>query len=84
MKRRFRSAYEAAHGEEAPDTIWTPLRTARVGWRPKIGMTVDYIFASSDLQVLGASVTFDRTHPEDEKVSASDHYGLAATIGVTA
>jgi endonuclease/exonuclease/phosphatase family metal-dependent hydrolase len=82
MKHRFRSAYEAAHGEEAPDTIWTPLRTARVGWRPRIGMVVDYIFVSSDVQVLDARVTFDRTHQEDPKISASDHYGLAATIGI--
>jgi endonuclease/exonuclease/phosphatase family metal-dependent hydrolase len=82
MKRRFGSAYELVHGDEPPDTIWTPLRTAEVGWRPSIGMVVDYIFVSSGLRVRDARTTFDRSHSEDPTLSASDHYGLAATLAI--
>ena len=82
MKGRFSSAHELARGEEPPDTIWTPLRTAEVGWRPSIGMVVDYIFVSRAVQVTGAWTAFDRSHPEDPTLSASDHYGVAATVTI--
>jgi len=82
LKKRLRSAHEAAHGDEPDDTIWTPLRTAEVGWRPRIGMVVDYIFVSADVQVVEACRGFDRTHPDDPTLSASDHYGLVATLAI--
>ncbi|MDP2952162.1 MAG: endonuclease/exonuclease/phosphatase family protein, partial [Chloroflexota bacterium] len=82
MKKRFRSAYEVMHGQEPPNTVWTPLRTAEVGWRPSVGMVVDYIFVSDGLQVRDAWVAFDRTSPEDPTLCASDHYGLAATLEI--
>ncbi|MEE8370352.1 MAG: endonuclease/exonuclease/phosphatase family protein [Dehalococcoidia bacterium] len=82
VKERFSSAYELVHGDEPPDTIWTPLRTAEVGWRPSIGMVVDYIFVSVGLRVRDARTTFDRSHSEDPTLSASDHYGLAATLAI--
>lgn len=82
IKKRLRSAHEAAHGDEPDDTIWTPLRTAEVGWRPRIGMVVDYIFVSADVQVVEACRGFDRTHPDDPTLSASDHYGLVATLAI--
>lgn len=82
MKKRFRSAYEATHGHEPPNTVWTPLRTAEVGWRPSVGMVVDYIFVSDGLQVRDACVAFDRTSLEDPTLCASDHFGLAATLEI--
>ena len=82
VKERFSSAYELVHRDEPPDTLWTPLRTAEVGWRPSIGMVVDYIFVSCSVQVTGAWTAFDRSHPEDPTLSASDHYGLAATVAI--
>lgn len=82
MKKRLNSAHELVYGDEPPDTIWTPLRTAEVGWRPSIGMVVDYLFVSRAVQVTGAWTAFDRSHPEDPTLSASDHYGLAATVAI--
>ncbi|MCH7523003.1 MAG: hypothetical protein IH920_04435, partial [Chloroflexi bacterium] len=77
---RFSSAHGLVHGDEPEDTIWTPLRTAEVGWRPSIGMVVDYLFVSRAVRVTGAWTVFDRSHPEDPTLSASDHYGLAAEV----
>ncbi len=82
IKKRLRSAHEAAHGDEPDDTIWTPLRTAEVGWRPSIGMVVDYIFVSHGVRVKDAWTAFDRAHPKDETLSASDHYGVVATLAI--
>lgn len=82
VKERFSSAYELVHGDEPPDTLWTPLRTAEVGWRPSIGMVVDYVFVAGDVRAKDAWVTFDRSHAEDDTLSASDHYGLAATVTI--
>lgn len=82
MKKRLVSAYEVVHGHEAPNTIWTPLRTAEVGWRPSVGMVVDYIFVSNGIHVTDARVAFDRTSAEDPTLCASDHFGLAATLEI--
>lgn len=82
MKERFSSAHELVHGDEPEDTIWTPLRTAEVGWRPSVGMVVDYIFVAGGVRAKDAWVTFDRSHAEDDTLSASDHYGLAATVSI--
>lgn len=82
VKKRLSSAHEVVHGEEPEDTIWTPLRTAEVGWRPSIGMVVDYVFVSGGLRVRDAWRTFDGSHSEDTSLSASDHYGVAATLEI--
>ena len=34
------------------------------------------------VDVLDAWITFDRVAEHDERLSASDHYGLAATIAI--
>ena len=78
LRERLRSAYAVVHGREPEATTPTPLR----GPPSRAGVVIDYLFVNELVEVLDASVTFDRSHQEDARLFASDHYGLAATIAV--
>jgi endonuclease/exonuclease/phosphatase family metal-dependent hydrolase len=56
------------------------LFTNRPG-RPWQG-TLDYVFVSPGLRVLGCELFLDRPSPDDPTLYASDHLGLRATIEV--
>jgi endonuclease/exonuclease/phosphatase family metal-dependent hydrolase len=75
---RLRSAYFDVHHTEPEATAPTPLS-------PSFGApghAIDYIFVDEAVAVLDAWLTFDRPHPADEQLLASDHYGIAADIRV--
>lgn len=74
----MRSAFIAVHGETPPATVPTPLGRHRDD-EEKV---IDYIFVNDRVEVHDAWITFDRTHDEDDRLSASDHFGLAATISL--
>lgn len=74
----LRSAYAHVHGQEPDVTAPSPL-SASWGSEPKV---IDYIFASDRVDVVDAWVTFDAAADGDPRLTASDHYGLAATIRV--
>lgn len=76
---RLRSAHVVHHGREPPRTAPTPLRLHYTG----DGAVLDYIFLNDRLEVHDTRVVFDRAHPADPTLVASDHYGLAATVSVT-
>lgn len=75
---RLRSAYYSFHGAEPAGTVPTPLSRS-YGAPPKV---IDFIFVNDRIDVHEAWVTFDRPHPDDPRLYASDHFGLAATISV--
>ena len=81
LRSRLRSAYEAVHGREPERTSPAPLSEH---WDAVEGHVIDYIFVNELIEVLDARVTFDRVDPHDARLSASDHYGLAADISVRA
>jgi len=95
MKEVFTSAHEATHGCEPRFTCPTPLVSgSRVRgpvtravlrlfsngpgepWRD----TLDYIFVSHGVQVLGCDLILNHPSPQDPTLYASDHFGLAATL----
>ena len=43
---------------------------------------IDYIFVNELVDVQEAWVTFDKVDDGDERLCASDHYGLAAKIAL--
>lgn len=74
----MRSAFVAVHGEGPAATVPTPLGRHRDD-EEKV---IDYIFVNEQVEVHDAWITFDRTPDGDDRLSASDHFGLAATISV--
>jgi endonuclease/exonuclease/phosphatase family metal-dependent hydrolase len=74
----LRSAYAVVHGREPDFTVPTPL--SRSFGAP--GTVIDFIYVNRRIAVHDAWITFDRAHPEDERLTASDHYGIAATVSV--
>ncbi|HMM43181.1 MAG TPA: endonuclease/exonuclease/phosphatase family protein [Thermomicrobiales bacterium] len=78
LGEELRSAYAHVHGREPDVTAPSPL-SATWGSEPKV---IDYIFASDRIDVVDAWVTFDATATGDPRLTASDHYGLAATLSV--
>lgn len=99
MKKTFASAHEAAHGCEPEFTCPTPLVCGgrvrgpvtrgllrlftNVPGKPWQG-TLDYVFVSPGVRVLGCGVILDSPSPGDPTLYASDHLGLAATLEVPA
>jgi endonuclease/exonuclease/phosphatase family metal-dependent hydrolase len=75
---RMRSAYFAFHNREPERTAPAPL--SRHWGSP--GIVIDFIFVNERVEVHEASITFDQPHPDDDRLSASDHFGLAATISI--
>jgi endonuclease/exonuclease/phosphatase family metal-dependent hydrolase len=97
MRYLFVSAHEAVHGREPAFTCPTPLvngsrvRSALTRGllrlftnRPDLPWqgTLDYIFVSPGLRVLGCEAFLDRPSPDDPTLFASDHLGLWAKIEV--
>jgi endonuclease/exonuclease/phosphatase family metal-dependent hydrolase len=76
MKSRFRSVYETAHGKE-PDWTWT---TPVNKWDNSPHGTLDYIYVSSQFQVMDAALAFDRPSTEDPELYPSDHLGVWARL----
>jgi endonuclease/exonuclease/phosphatase family metal-dependent hydrolase len=66
------------HGAEPAATVPTPLSR----YRDDEEKVIDYIFVNELVAVHDAWITFDRAHDTDERLSASDHFGLAATISL--
>ena len=73
---RMRSAYALVHGREPEGTVPAPVH-AEWGGTPK---TIDYIFVDDRVRVHDARLAFHARHATDERLSASDHYGLAADV----
>lgn len=73
---RMRSAYAAVHGHEPDGTVPAPLN-AEWGQPPR---TIDYIFVSDAITVRDARIVFDAVASHDARLSASDHYGITATV----
>lgn len=80
LSQRLRSAHVAVHGAEPARTVPTPLRRGATG----PGSVLDYVFVNDLLEVHDARIAFDECHPGDPTLVASDHYGLSATVAVTA
>ncbi len=78
LRQYMNSAYALVHGREPDATVPSPLSAS---WGDD-GKVIDYIFVSDMIDVLDARVTFDRVADDDDRLTASDHYGLAATIRV--
>ncbi|MCA1692132.1 MAG: endonuclease/exonuclease/phosphatase family protein [Actinobacteria bacterium] len=76
--RVLRSAC-AVSGGDPVRTSPTPLRRVQ---RSKRAAVLDYVFVSPGLEVVDAHVTFDRSHPDDPCLFASDHFGVVADISV--
>jgi len=76
MKKRFRSAYETAHGKE-PDWTWT---TPVNKWDNSPHGTLDYIYVSPHFKVLDAALAFNRASPDDPELYPSDHLGVWAKL----
>jgi endonuclease/exonuclease/phosphatase family metal-dependent hydrolase len=74
----LRSAFASVHGREPELTVPTPL--SRSYGEP--GTVIDFIFVNERVDLHDAWLTFDRVHPDDERLTASDHYGLAAVVSV--
>ena len=82
IEGKLQSAHRLATGVEPHHTL-TPLASTLGGKEPPEGYVVDYIFVSTSVRVRQASVVFDKTHPEDSSLYASDHLGLAATVDLS-
>jgi beta-glucosidase len=76
MKERFSSSYEAVNGGEPEKTWSTPVNT----YDDSPHGTLDYIFASPQVKVIDAGLTFDRPDKDNPELYASDHLGLYAVI----
>jgi endonuclease/exonuclease/phosphatase family metal-dependent hydrolase len=79
-RRHLRSAYAERHGSEPASTVPAPVHH-RFGEADEESV-IDFIFVNEHVEIHDAWLTFDRVHPEDDRLSASDHFGLAATISV--
>jgi len=76
MKSRFRSAFEAANGQE-PDKTWpTPVND----FDPSPHGTLAYIHAPREFTVREARLAFDVPAVDDPKLYPSDHLGLFARL----
>lgn len=74
----FQSAYMAMHGSEPEKTFPTPL--INNNFKPR---TIDYIFFSADtLEVTHAKLVGDQSHPDDETLYPSDHFGVCAEFDI--
>jgi endonuclease/exonuclease/phosphatase family metal-dependent hydrolase len=94
IKQYMRSAYEACHDTEADSTFPTPLQRdwhfgvaqGSKNWtlakqkttRDESHMTIDYIFASPELNVMDCTIVCDQPDPKNTVIYPSDHYGLMA------
>lgn len=80
LRQTLRSGFVEVHGTEPPRTSPAPL-SVRFGGP---ALVLDYILLGPGITAHEARVTFEDVSPEDARLSASDHYGLAAAISITA
>jgi len=78
IREQLQSAYAVANGAEPDWTVPTPLRTAGSQTR----RVLDYIFVNDLVEVQESWLVFDRPHPHNPRLMASDHLGLAAALSV--
>lgn len=78
LSEAMRSAYKTIHGTEPPRTVPAPLSNTW-GHEEKV---IDYIFVNDRVDVLDAWITFDAAARHDPRLTASDHYGLAAKVSI--
>lgn len=78
MKQQYASAWEAAHGYEPIATWPTALGGDVENWTG----CLDYLFATSNLNVSRAEMFGNKIHPEDETLFMSDHVGIEATFSL--
>ena len=76
FKARYRSAYEAVHGEEPRLTWPTPVNT----WDNSPAGTLDYIYVSPEFKVIDAGLAFDTPSADNADLFPSDHLGLFAVL----
>jgi endonuclease/exonuclease/phosphatase family metal-dependent hydrolase len=76
--KRLPSAYSVANGTEPDLTAPTPLNASEASRFA----TIDYIFVDQRLAVQDAWLTFTRADPDDDRLYASDHFGIAARVAV--
>lgn len=81
LASEMKSAYAAVHGQEPNVTVPSPLSRT---WGQEDDKVIDYIFVSREISVLDAWITFDRVADDDDRLTASDHFGIAANIIVNA
>lgn len=80
VSEHLRSAYALVHGREPVGTVPTPLNA---DWGQRPPKTIDYIFVDRRVAVHDARVVFDRVAAHDDRLAASDHYGLVADVSLT-
>lgn len=78
--KRLPSAYRFANGNEPDLTAPTPLNATEASRFA----TIDYIFVDPRLTVQDAWLAFTRPDPNDSRLYASDHFGVAARVVVPA
>lgn len=77
--RSFSSAYSSCHGQEPELTFPTPLVQVNDEWNSP--RTIDYIFfSSSTIKLQESHLAFASSHPDDQTLFPSDHYGIVATM----
>ena len=78
MKQRYASAWESVHGFEPVATWPTALGGAVPSWTG----CLDYLLATSNLNVAEAKMFGNKIHPEDETLFMSDHIGIIASFSL--
>ena len=76
LRSRFRSAYGTVHGREPEKTWPTPVND----WDKSPAGTLDYVWVSSEWEVLDAGLCFDEASPDNPDVYPSDHIGVYAKL----
>ncbi|MEX2238872.1 MAG: endonuclease/exonuclease/phosphatase family protein [Dehalococcoidia bacterium] len=79
LSEKLHSAYLMRHGSEI-STSPAPLSSL---WG-KEERVIDFVFVNDLVEVHDAWRTFDAPDPKNPRLSASDHYGIAAEISVKA
>ena len=78
LTRRLQSAHALHHGAEPERTVPTPLRE-----HGRAAQVLDYLFVNERVTIRNAWVAFSEPAAHDARLTASDHYGVAADIDVT-
>ncbi|MFT7586454.1 MAG: endonuclease/exonuclease/phosphatase family metal-dependent hydrolase [Cellvibrionaceae bacterium] len=78
IKQQYRSAWETVYGYEPIATWPTGLGDEYAGWTG----CLDYLFATPNLEVIGARLFGNQVHLVDETLFMSDHVGLEATFSL--
>lgn len=79
ISRHLRSAYLMRHGAE----IVTSPAPLSLLWG-KEERVIDFVFVNELVEVREAWRTFEATDPDNPRISASDHYGIATDVAIKA